>query len=119
MWCRLPDHPRMIAQFANLERRALPGGSERIDHPRGQHDDVSMVVAGVLVALSTELRGPEAALEFYRRMVEEPRRFRGNTDHDDVRAPGPEFGWNMTSEPLFDVYLPAPLVPGQAGVRFK
>jgi hypothetical protein len=56
MRCRLPDNPRMVSQFSNLERRALPGGNERIDHPRGQHDDVSMVVAGLLVLLAQKPR---------------------------------------------------------------
>jgi len=120
MRCRLPDHPRMISQFANLERRALPGGNERIDHPRGQHDDVAMVVAGCLVALSQEVTGAEAFIEHYRRMVEEPWRFaRFNSDHDPVRPTGDPFDYSFNAEPLHDVFLPAPLSPGWAGVRYS
>src|SRR5262249_13117987 len=66
---RLLDNERMVAQFAALERRVLPGGGEKIDHPQrqGHHDDISNTVAGLLCLLSQELRGAEGWLEFYRR----------------------------------------------------
>jgi hypothetical protein len=116
--CRLPDNDRMVGQFSNLEVRALPGGNERIDHPRGGHDDLSMVVAGLLVALSTELRGAAAWIEFYRRMVEEPHHFaRFNTDRDDIRAPGPDLGaYSFTSEPLINVVVPEPIASTESGM---
>jgi hypothetical protein len=41
----LLDNPRLIMQLANLERRTARGGRDSIDHPIGQHDDVSNVVA--------------------------------------------------------------------------
>jgi hypothetical protein len=39
---QLIDEPRMLGQWLTLERRVLPGGGERIDHPvgRGHHDDI-------------------------------------------------------------------------------
>ena len=47
---RLIDHKRCVAQYLELERRLLPGGGERIDHPNraGRHDDVCNAVAGAL-----------------------------------------------------------------------
>jgi hypothetical protein len=117
---RLLDSDRMVNQFCNLERRAMPGGGERIDHPQrgGHHDDVVLVVCGCLVALASPVTGAEAIIEHYRRMVEEPGRFRGNTDFDDFRTAGPEFNWQMSSEPLRNVYLPPTLAAGVPDVRF-
>jgi hypothetical protein len=46
----LLDHPRLIDQLANLERRTRSGGKDVIDHPAGGHDDLSNAVAGVAVA---------------------------------------------------------------------
>ena len=39
---RLLDHRKLISQYAALERRLLPTGHERIDHPNrsGHHDDL-------------------------------------------------------------------------------
>jgi hypothetical protein len=47
---RLLDNKRMLSQFASLERRTLPTGRDRVDHPRGdrQHDDLSNACAGAL-----------------------------------------------------------------------
>jgi hypothetical protein len=116
---RLLDSDRMTNQFCNLERRAMPGGGERIDHPQrgGHHDDVAVVVAGCLVALATPVTGAEAFLEFMRRQVEEPWRFRHSTDHDAIRAPGPpNFGWNLASEPLVRVVVP-PVIAAEGSVN--
>jgi len=46
---QLLDHPRMLRQLVNLERRTARGGRDSIDHPRGAHDDVVNAVAGALV----------------------------------------------------------------------
>jgi hypothetical protein len=115
---RLLDSERMINQFCNLERRAIAGGGEKIDHPQrgGHHDDVCLVVAGCLVALATPVTGAEAFLEVMRRRIEEP--WRGNCDLDDIRAAGDSFSWRFSSEPLVDIWVPAPLVQGMAGTRF-
>jgi hypothetical protein len=47
---RLLDNARLVAQFCNLERRALPGGREAVDHPRGagNFDDLCNSAAGAL-----------------------------------------------------------------------
>jgi hypothetical protein len=37
---RLLDHKRLVTQFASLERRAMPGGRDRIDHGVGGSDDL-------------------------------------------------------------------------------
>jgi hypothetical protein len=50
----LPDHKKLLSQFASLERRTTRGsGRETIDHPSGHgfHDDVSNAVAGCLVTV--------------------------------------------------------------------
>ena len=55
---RLLDHRKLIAQYAALERRLLPTGHERIDHPNrsGHHDDLANACAGALWRCSTERR---------------------------------------------------------------
>jgi hypothetical protein len=59
---RLLDHPKLVAQFAGLERKTLSGGRERIDHPdiANAHDDLSNSCAGALVLASGVLRDPNA-----------------------------------------------------------
>ena len=50
----LLDHERMVAQLSQLERSTVRGGRDRIDHPRGLHDDVANSVCGALVMASRE-----------------------------------------------------------------
>jgi hypothetical protein len=47
----LLDDKRMVAQFANLERRTAKGGKDSVDHKPGSHDDLVTSVAGALVAV--------------------------------------------------------------------
>ena len=55
----LLDIPLLKNQFSLLERRTARGGRDSIDHPPGGHDDLSNVVAGVLL----ELRGGTAMIK--------------------------------------------------------
>ena len=51
----LLDHPRMVAQFASLERRTARSGKDSVDHPPGQRDDVANAVAGVAALMGSSL----------------------------------------------------------------
>jgi hypothetical protein len=44
----LLEHARMVAQFANLERRVSRAGRESIHSPPGGHEDVANAVAGAV-----------------------------------------------------------------------
>jgi hypothetical protein len=44
----LHDHPKLISQLCNLERRTARGGRDSIDHPPNGHDDVVNAVAGAV-----------------------------------------------------------------------
>jgi hypothetical protein len=46
---KLLDSPRLVGQLANLERKVMPTGRDRIDHPSGAHDDLANSAAGALV----------------------------------------------------------------------
>jgi hypothetical protein len=46
---RLIDNPRLISQFASLERRTFPTGRDRVDHGRAGRDDLCNAAAGCLV----------------------------------------------------------------------
>lgn len=46
---RILDSKRLVSQFCNLERRATPGGKDKIDHPAQAHDDLCNSAAGALV----------------------------------------------------------------------
>jgi len=51
--CRLDllDNPKMVNQLCALERRVARGsGKDSIDHPPGQHDDLSNVACGLAAA---------------------------------------------------------------------
>jgi hypothetical protein len=54
----LLDNPRLITQLAALERKTSPGGRDKIDHPRGQKDDVANASCGALVLAVAVARGP-------------------------------------------------------------
>jgi hypothetical protein len=45
----LLDHPRLIAQLCQLERRTARSGRDSIDHSPGGHDDIANACAGALV----------------------------------------------------------------------
>ena len=52
---RLLDSPRLINQFANLERRTFPSGKDKVDHGRGGHDDLCNAAAGALVLAAKQV----------------------------------------------------------------
>jgi hypothetical protein len=59
---RLLDNPRMVTQFANLERRTSPIGKDRVDHGPGGHDDLCNSAAGALIQLTfKDWRSPGVA----------------------------------------------------------
>jgi hypothetical protein len=45
----LLDIDRLMTQLVTLERTSVRGGRDRVDHPRGYHDDVANAAAGALV----------------------------------------------------------------------
>ena len=49
----LLDDETSITQLAGLERRTRSGGKDIIDHPRGGHDDLANVIAGVCYITAT------------------------------------------------------------------
>ncbi len=51
---RLLDHPRLITQFAQLERQTSSLGKDRVNHPAGAHDDICNAAA---LALITRRKG--------------------------------------------------------------
>ena len=55
----LLDNPRMLGQLKSLERRTRSGGKDIVDHPKGLHDDLGNVVAGVSVLCNIEGERPE------------------------------------------------------------
>ena len=52
---RLLDNPRLVSQFANLERRTSSIGKDRVDHGPGGHDDLCNAAA---LALTSKGRAP-------------------------------------------------------------
>lgn len=60
---RILDHPRLVHQFASLERRTSPVGRDRIDHGPGGHDDLCNSAAGALVGIAND------PLDVWRRLM--------------------------------------------------
>jgi hypothetical protein len=58
---RILDNPRLVTQFAALERRTSPTGKDRVDHGPGGHDDLcnsaalAFVTKGAPMIFSQEL----------------------------------------------------------------
>jgi hypothetical protein len=55
---RLLDNQRLVGQLAALERKTSPGGRDKVDHPRGQKDDVANSACGALVLAGNETKKP-------------------------------------------------------------
>ncbi len=53
---RLLDNARLVTQFSALERRVMPGGRDRVDHPNrtGHHDDLANATSGALWRITAE-----------------------------------------------------------------
>ena len=74
---RLLDQDRLMLQFVGLERTTKSGGRDRIDHPRGCHDDVANAAAGALVyayagsgySPQQRLRDSQKIAEHYKRLA--------------------------------------------------
>jgi hypothetical protein len=49
---RLVDNKRLLVQLANLVRKVSPSGRDRVDHPAGGFDDLSVSAAGALIQLT-------------------------------------------------------------------
>jgi hypothetical protein len=55
---RILDIPKLVSQFAGLERRTSPSGRDRIDHGPGGHDDCCNSAALAMVLATAVARGP-------------------------------------------------------------
>jgi hypothetical protein len=50
------DHDRMVMQFVSLERTSARGAvRDKVDHPKGLHDDIANAAAGALVCAFKDL----------------------------------------------------------------
>jgi hypothetical protein len=75
----LLDHERLMLQLVSLERTSVRfgGGRDRVDHPKGLHDDVANAAAGALVLAHQQsglspaqrLKDTLAMEAFYRRQA--------------------------------------------------
>jgi hypothetical protein len=69
----LLDLPKLKSQIINLERRTARGGRDSIDHPKGAHDDLANVVAGVSQLAIGPIPNPPAAFTTYSRYPDKPK----------------------------------------------
>ncbi len=102
---QLLDHPQLIAELVNLERRVARGGKDSIDHPTGLHDDLINAAAGalVLVAGQPRFKGWEI-FEATRRRAEQLRAAQaaptiGRCPHDAVPGGCRQCLWNAEYGP--------------------
>jgi len=49
----IPQNPDLIEELLNLDRTRGKSGKDRVDHPRGRHDDLANAVAGLCYALTS------------------------------------------------------------------
>jgi hypothetical protein len=116
----LLDHAKAVAQICNLERRIARGGRDSIDHAPSAHDDLANAIAGAVIGAAISQGGAEGWIAYYKNLSEQAGLgfSRNGVDMDDFRAAGPQFGWNLSSEPLHRVFLPPALVRGTPDVRW-
>jgi hypothetical protein len=71
---RLLDNKRLVSQYSQLERRAMPAGRDVVDHPNrsGHHDDLSNVTAGVLWRLQAGVAPMVVSRELLQRVMQMP-----------------------------------------------
>ena len=55
--CALLDHEVMKRQLVSLERKAVRGGRDSIDHPKNLRDDIANAIAGALTHASSASGG--------------------------------------------------------------
>jgi len=122
----LPGVPKLRRQLLTLVRKGAT-----IDHPSGQHDDwaTSAAIAANLVNPNMEIGGADGWLRFYAQQIEardheaerlkrlqEQPASRMTADMDDIRAPGPDFGFSLNPAPLLMVKVP-PQIAAEGRVR--
>jgi len=91
----LLDHPKLIAQICNLERRTGRSGKDSIDHGPGGHDDLVNCAAAIAVELISSNREP-GVLAFYKKEYDERQGLRekipetpdGELNWAEIRARG-------------------------------
>jgi hypothetical protein len=105
---RLLDNDRIVAQFAALERRAMPGGRDRVDHPQrgGGADDLCNSVAGALVSVMS-VTAADAWIADARQRAEQAQR---TPEQDlDEQIQQPRLPWHG---PAAQPQSPRPAAPG-------
>jgi hypothetical protein len=115
---RLPDIPEIVNEFCSLERRTGSEGRDKVDARGNKPEDVANATAGCIWLLSQPMTSGDAWMALIECWGRGERYGGGSlsTDHDDIRAAGPEFGWNMSSEPLVQVTLP-PVIAAESRMR--
>jgi hypothetical protein len=63
LWMRgavsIPDNHQLIRELRLLERKTNPSGADKVDHPRGGHDDFANALAGAMWLAMKEERNIE------------------------------------------------------------
>jgi hypothetical protein len=55
---RLLDHPRLVRQFAQLERKTSATGRDQVTHPPGSHQDDACNAAALALVLASAVKRP-------------------------------------------------------------
>jgi hypothetical protein len=67
---RLLDNQKLASQFWSLERRTFSSGQDKIDHPKGAHDDCANAAAGALVLAAVANKTiPKPSAEMMQRLM--------------------------------------------------
>jgi hypothetical protein len=113
----LLDNQRLVAQLCGLVRTTVRGGRDIVDHARGARDDLINAGALALVAAALAPKGHAENWLTYMRMELERA---GDTDVDDIRAPGPDFGYGFNAKPepdkLVTIEVPPIIASGNSAI---
>jgi hypothetical protein len=99
----LLDHPTLINQLSNLERKTTRGGKDSIDNTQGLHDDVDMPgpTGGLMVKKIQTRRGKECVATSIMKVAVQLSSGRDQTNKWKTTRPSPNYA--ATSSPRRDV----------------
>jgi hypothetical protein len=111
----LPEADTLVRELQDFKVSFSATGYMSFNAREGRHDDLVLALSIAIWAALRQKSGQESWAEFLERG---DWRNRVGTDFDPIMAPGPEFNFGFSDQPLHSILLPETLVHGTAGVRF-
>jgi hypothetical protein len=103
----LPEADNLVRELQDFRVNYSASGFMSFNARDGKHDDLVLALAVAVWCALRQRTGSESWDEYLDDWSK--RRPAAVADMDDIRAPGPAFGWNLSSEPLVTIKVPPPV----------